>query len=208
MNTDSVQTRTELVLFDMDGVLVLSEPLHYQSWFYLAEEIGFSMQDFMSFEESIGISENDVSRQLVETHKLDITPEEVVKRKRYYFMKQAQENGIQTPDGLTEFIDYCKNRYRLGLVSSSSRESVEAVIRICGLEKYFELLVTGDDVQNHKPAPDPYQLALSIAGVSADKAVAIEDSANGINSAKSAGIEVLVFKTNFNDLMNYDEFNL
>lgn len=185
----------------MDGVLVLSEPLHYRAWFVLAEEFGFAMDGFMSFEESVGISDVIVSAGLVRERCPSISAQVLLDRKRAIFLELLERCGIEAPAGRAEFIELCRANRRLALVSSSSRRSVDAVLKASGLEGIFDFCVTGDDIKQPKPSPEPYLRALDIAGAFPDEALAIEDSPNGIASAKAAGLSVLVLKTDFNDLL-------
>lgn len=82
-------------------------------------------------------------------------------------------------------------RLRLGLVTSASRRSVTAVLAAHGLEDLFDVVVTGEDVANPKPAPDAYALAMAGLGVAPDQCLAFEDSDIGAESARRAGIAVL-----------------
>ncbi len=79
--------------------------------------------------------------------------------------------------------------YRLGLVTSSDRSDVEPVLRVSGIYEKFDATVFGDDVANHKPAPDPYLLVAHKLGVKSG--VAFEDSVPGIESARAAGFKVV-----------------
>jgi HAD superfamily hydrolase (TIGR01509 family) len=79
--------------------------------------------------------------------------------------------------------------YRLALVSASSRSELEPLLERAGMRAYFDALVCAEDVERTKPAPDPYLLAVRLLGVT--KALAVEDSASGIESARAAGLDVL-----------------
>jgi HAD superfamily hydrolase (TIGR01509 family) len=82
-----------------------------------------------------------------------------------------------------------RNAYKLAIVTSSGRREVEPILEAAGLLPSLDTVVYGDDVKNHKPAPDPYRLAVKRLGIT--RALVIEDSFAGIASARSAGLDVL-----------------
>lgn len=188
---------TKIVLFDMDGVLALSEPVHYEAWRLLADELGFVIEEFITYEQGIGVSDELLARRAVNERKLSATPAAILARKEELFLQLLRKQRIESPTGCQKFVEACRSSYRIALVSSSSRPSVDGVLESAGLKNLFEFYITGSDVQNHKPAPDPYLLALQRAGVAAAEAVAIEDSGSGIAAAQAAGICVYALESDF-----------
>jgi HAD superfamily hydrolase (TIGR01509 family) len=92
-------------------------------------------------------------------------------------------------DGVAEFFRQLSGQYKLGVVSSSSHAEIEPYLEAAGIRRYLGTVVGGDDVKRHKPAPDPYVLAGQRLGV--HRALAVEDSPPGIESARAAGFAAL-----------------
>lgn len=107
-------------------------------------------------------------------------------------VRQQEENEVITTPGLKEFLDLLKEEEKkLAVVTSSSREQLEFLLKFLDLDAYFDVTVARDDVKETKPSPEPYLKALELLGVGAEEAIAFEDSVTGITSAKDAGIFVV-----------------
>lgn len=109
-------------------------------------------------------------------------------RKQQLFQERMAEAPPFVP-GLAEFIRDLAMRYKLGVVSSSGRGEIEPLLEKAGILGHFDTLVCGDDVQRHKPAPDPYLLAAERLGIR--RALVVEDSIPGMESARAAGFEAV-----------------
>jgi HAD superfamily hydrolase (TIGR01509 family) len=91
--------------------------------------------------------------------------------------------------GVAEFLRELSAQYKLGVVSSSSHAEIEPFLEAAGIRQYLGTVVGGDDVKRHKPAPEPYMLAGQRLGI--DRALAVEDSTPGMQSALAAGFAVV-----------------
>lgn len=180
----------EAILFDFDGVLVDSEPIHYDCWCEVLSPFGISL-DWPTYHSTfIGVSDRTMLNVLAPLARQPVTPEELY---ALYPDKKAlfREKMLAAPplsSGLAELLPALAG-FRLGLVTSSGRSEVHPVLEACGLLPHFEVAVFGDDVREHKPAPEPYRKAASLLGV--QRALVVEDSEAGVASGKAAGFEVL-----------------
>ena len=191
----------KVILFDMDGVLVFSEPLHFIAWSCLYQSINGQCPSFFKQEAYSGVSDDFIAFELVRKLGLTDLPETLLAKKQRIFLHMLNFSELETPLGRNRFLEECRDRYQIALVSSSSKREVEAILRREKLGGIFNAVITGDDVSSHKPSPEPYLLVLEKLGIAPEEAVAIEDSASGIAAAEGAGIRVIPFNGSFEDIL-------
>lgn len=181
----------DAILFDFDGVLADTEPLHYACWRDILKPFGIHLDWGFYQRQCIGISDRLMIRTLAAERTPPIPFEEIwpeYERKQIMFRERLELN----PPFLAETVDMVRmlsQNYKLAVVSSSGRTEVEPPLERAGFRSCFQTLVCGREVPNLKPAPDPYLKAAEILG--ARRPLVIEDSEAGIASARAAGFEVL-----------------
>lgn len=181
----------KVVLFDFDGVLVDSEECHAtaaQQYMKNAFKIMVPLGELVQLTGLTGLEK--VGRLLDKygiKHKLnDIKVEKI----RYIYLQLSQE--LKPKKGIKELLDNLKIRgHKLGVVSSMFRADIEKFLKKNRLDTYFDLIVGYEDVKNKKPHPEPYLTAIKKFG-ERNTYFAIEDSSNGVKSAKSAGIKHII----------------
>jgi HAD superfamily hydrolase (TIGR01509 family) len=177
---------TEAVVFDLDGVIVDSEQVWDGVREELAEERGGDWHAGAQ-RDMMGMSSPEWSRYMHDRIGLRESPEEinriVVER-----MLQRYEAGPPFIPGALDAVHRIALGFTLGLASSSNRELIDAVLLAGGLTHLFHATVSSEEVARGKPAPDVYLEAAQRLGVDPAACVAIEDSHNGIRSAKAAGM--------------------
>ena len=182
--------RYEGILFDFDGVLVDSEPVHYECWKEILKGFDIPLDWETYREHGIGVSDRDLMSLLCERagkpHQVDRLIAEYP-RKKELFLRRMLAGQAFTNDVL-ELLPQL-NAYRLAVVTSSGQREVEPILQQAGVHGFFSALVYGGDVKRLKPAPDPYLLALQKLGVRS--ALVVEDSDAGEASARAAGLDVL-----------------
>lgn len=179
-------TRIQSLLFDFDGVLLDSEPVHFSCW---QQALGVKLDWDRYARECIGISERATVETIARWERAD--PDLLWQQyslKQILFQQVMCENPPFAP-GLADFIAALAQRFRLAVVTSSSRTEIEPLLVRAGIRPYFGALVCAEDVAHHKPAPDAYLLAARLLGV--ETALVIEDSDSGMESARRAGFEAL-----------------
>lgn len=181
----------DAILFDFDGVLADTEPVHFACWREVLAGFGIDL-DWASFRhEFVGVSDWAMLERLGAARKPPISAEELwpsYARKRELFrMRIEAEPPFQQPT-----IDLLRNlhgAYKLAVVSSSHREEIEPPLTRAGITPLLKALVCGNEVQRLKPDPEPYLRAAELLGAS--KPLVIEDSDPGVASGRAAGFEVL-----------------
>ena len=179
----------EAVVFDLDGVIVDSEHVWDEVRQRLAEERGARWHDQAS-RDMMGMSSLEWSRYMHDVIGLAEPPEqinaEVVRR-----LVAVYREELPLLPGAVEAVEALAARWPLGLASSSNRELIDLVLRVSGLERWFAATVSSEEVARGKPAPDVYLEAARRLDVPAERCAAVEDSENGILSAKAAGMRVV-----------------
>jgi HAD superfamily hydrolase (TIGR01509 family) len=179
----------DAVVFDMDGVLIESEEI----WdavreTYVRERGGRYDEEIQRA--MMGMSSREWSQYLHDTAGLAESPDtinaDVVQR-----MLAAYRQHLPLLDGAVEAVHRLAARYPLAVASSSNRPIIDTVLEVSGLAGFFQATVSSEEVARGKPAPDVYLEAARRLGVAPERCAAIEDSHNGIRSAKAAGMLVV-----------------
>jgi beta-phosphoglucomutase len=178
------------IFFDFDGVLVDSEPLHWETWSNVLGPKGIQVcfEDYRR--RFIGVSNRAMVRELCRDAGYPFDPEEF---QLWYAEKRAlyAQRDLRVPDELAGLIRDGLTGYRLGVVSSSRRSEVEPYLIRAGVRERLEILVCAEDAAELKPSPEPYRKAAALADLPAPECLAVEDSDAGEQSAAGAGMRVL-----------------
>ena len=177
------------VVFDMDGLLIDSEQVWDEVREALAGEQGGRWSD-RAQRDMMGMSSPEWSRYMHEAVGLPEPPEEI---NREVVRRMLARYSEQLPliDGAVDAVKRLAARWPLGLASSSNRELIDQVLELSGLAPSFNVTVSSEEVERGKPAPDVYLEAAHRLGVEPSHSAGIEDSANGIRSAHTAGMHVV-----------------
>ena len=194
------------VFFDLDGVIIDSEPIHAKAKKLTLDRYEISYPDSI-FDDFIGKTDESFFRYV--TEKLETkgySLELLLQKKNDLFIELLPE--MKLVDGFLPFFQTVKNReIQIALVSSTSTYTFGLIDKYFNIAHLFDLLVTEKDTVNHKPHPEPYIKALETLPASIESTIVIEDSPNGILSAKQAGCKVFALTTSFKaeDLVEADE---
>lgn len=181
-------------LFDMDGVLIDSEPEYWKVEKKLGEEAGF---DYTEEEKKkyVGNGMFYTWTELKKKHGFKKDVSEIIKEETV-LMRSYYEKGSLVPfEDMTGLLKEFSYAGVMTAVATSSAETIaRMVIKRLGIGKYVNALVTGDMVEKTKPEPDIFLLAAKLLGAAPEECVVIEDSRNGIAAAKTAGMRAVGFK--------------
>ena len=180
------------VIFDMDGVLFDTERLVGKVWNQIAAEEGIKEMDIV-LNNCIGRSYEDTRLVFREHYGEAFDFDGFRTKARQLFFENIKAHGLPIKTGVNELLAYLKEKgYQIGLASSTNKEGVLSHLREANIEAYFEVIVGGDMVKHSKPNPEIYEMACRLLGVKPSEAICIEDSHNGIRSASSAGLKVIM----------------
>ncbi len=184
--------RYDAVLFDFDGVLADTEPLHWRCWQEILRPFSIDLT-WETFEtEFVGKSDRDLVGRLAAQRDPPVPFDELwaeYPRKKELFRERILVELPFLPETLALVAELSHAGCKLALVSSSARSEIEPALTAVNIHQYFEVLVCGKEVEHLKPAPDPYLKAVELLG--SKRPLAIEDSIPGIASATAAGCAVL-----------------
>lgn len=187
--------RIEAVIFDMDGVLVDSEPLHREIGHRMLAELGITATRDV-FNRFTGITTRSMMRTLVDEYKLNLDPELLTRQYNSQFLEGIKtSHGLKLFKGVEAVLSELKSQgVPIALASSSTRQCIEEILKRFGISKYFNVIVSGDDVINSKPHPEIFLLAAERLYANPNVCAVIEDSTNGVTAALSAGMYCIGFK--------------
>lgn len=185
----------------MDGVLVPTEPLRDKAHVETVRSLGGNVPETFYLEVGGAGRPHEVVRAMFMSEGGIIkVPEEDYARIFQSVFRQLLSGILPNPGVLGALSVLQMRGWMQAVVSSSSLEEVNFILQEFRLNRFgfFDTIVTGDDVQRKKPAPDAYHLALCRLGIEPQDAVAIEDSVSGIRSALAAGVRVIAFRHGYN----------
>jgi len=177
------------VLFDMDGVIIDTEPLHQKAYYYMFADVNIKVSDTL-YQSFTGQSTLDICKKLVEYFNLSETPELLVKLKRQHFKTLFDtDQDLQLVDGVLELIkNYHQHGLNLVVASSASMPNINRVFERFNLNPYFSGKFSGADLKASKPHPEIFLKAQQYTGCLKKDCMVIEDSTNGVIAANRAGI--------------------
>ncbi len=183
------------VIFDMDGVIVDSEPLHKQAYQKMFTDYQLTVSESL-YESFTGQATLPICERLCEHFSLAVPPEELVAAKRKYFKALFEsDNGLSLIEGVLDRIqEYHQKGITLILASSASMPTINSVFKRFDLDPYFKAKFSGADLVASKPHPEIFIKAAAASGYSKAECMVIEDSTNGIKAAHSAGIFCVAFQ--------------
>jgi len=194
------------VIFDMDGVIINSEPMHQKAYRMMFEKFNLNVSEqlYTSF---TGMATLPICEKLCEVFALDHSPQVLVDSKRYFF-KQLFENGeeLKLIDGVLELIQhYHQLKITLILASSASMANINMTFQKFNLDPYFKAKISGAELKASKPHPEIFEKAVTLSGVSKEACFVIEDATNGIIAAKAAGLFCVAFDGGHSQHQNYTQ---
>jgi HAD superfamily hydrolase (TIGR01509 family) len=180
------------LIFDCDGLLVDSEELSFEARSQAAARFGHQLreEDFLYF----WFDGNGGTGAFCQKYTLPLEEFQEIKRTIYDEFIQSR---LKLCPGVQAFLDAMKDRYALALCSNSSKRDLEKILDRFSLRKYFEVVVSGNDLHHGKPDPEGFLLAAKKTGVEPSEALIFENSHIGLAAANAAGIKCIIIPDKF-----------
>ncbi|MBD5137630.1 MAG: HAD family phosphatase [Lachnospiraceae bacterium] len=176
------------IIFDMDGVLIDSEPVHFEANKKIMKGFGHDLE-YEYYKQFIGSTLTHMWQVLKEDYGIEDEIESLNKMSEQGSKDIIGKDGYIKIPGACELVEmFRKNKLRLAVASSSAPDIIDNVVSSLGIKQYFDILVSGMNVAHPKPAPDIFLNAAELLEVDSSECMVIEDSANGVNAARSAGM--------------------
>jgi beta-phosphoglucomutase len=186
---------TEAVVFDMDGVLIDSGAHHRAAWRALLEELGEEPPHPEHWRLTIGRPSEEAVPLLLGRRMSEYEARRLARRKRDLYVDLAR-GGIVTVPGVSRFVaDLAGRKIPRAVGTSASGFDVDRLLAGAGLRRYFDVIVTADDVTYGKPDPEVYLLAAARMRMTPERCLVFEDSLVGVEAARSAGMRAIGITT-------------
>lgn len=174
------------ILYDLDGTIVNTDPLHYQVWQQLLRDVGIEIDEEFYLARMSGRLNPAIVQELLP----ELSPEAV---EQFSELKEARFRELATEltplPGLLNAIAWAEARgLKQAVVTNAPRENAYHMLRVLNLQERFDRVVISEDIGVAKPDPGPYQYILNHFGLTPEQALAFEDSPSGIRAAVGAGI--------------------
>ena len=182
------------VVFDLDGVILDSEPVHHAAINEICAPYGEALTD-AEYEKLIGRTDIVVTSYLKERYSFPFSVEDFISRYNAKLVQSLQEKKTPRVAGVRDFVIRLQKEGKLlAIASSSSKKNIEASLACAELSEYFPVRCSGEDVKKGKPEPDIYLLAAERLGCRPEECAGIEDSDTGLLAVKRAGFLSVGYK--------------
>ena len=182
------------VIFDLDGVLIDSEPLHCRADRQLLKELGTDAPE-KYFDRFAGWTDTVMWEAIKTDYHIERSIGEIKELQIPIKLQLLQESGLRAIHGIVELLEEIKAlNIPVAIASSSSRLFIEAVVKKIEIGQYFEIIVSGEDVAKSKPEPDIFLKAAGLLNISPSECLVVEDSKSGTIAAKKAGMKCIGYQ--------------
>ena len=181
------------IVFDFDGVLADSEPLHLRSYQQVLSTLGVTLTRDEYYADYLGYDDQGVFTNLAAAHGFALDPrrlELLIAEKGRVYDAIVASGDVLYP-GAAACVAQLAAGFPLGIASGALRREIEAILRGASIDHHFRFIVASGDTPQSKPAPDPYRRAAELHGHAPQECLAIEDSRWGIESARAAGLRCI-----------------
>lgn len=184
------------VIFDMDGVIVDSEPRHERAFLKLFEEIGYGDTHGVTFPDYYGKSDKVVFEDFIAKHSPPHAIDELLDRRLAHLIDILEEEKPVFV-GLPEILEKARQRWPLAIASGSLHTVIDVVLAMKNLRQHFSAIVSSQDVPRGKPHPDIFLHTAKLLKIAPEDCVVIEDSDSGVTAANAAGMQSIAITNSF-----------
>jgi len=185
-----VRSAIQAVVFDFDGVLADSEPLHLAAYQRLIEPRGIHLDERTYCERYLGYDDEGALRRMADDNGLRLEDEEIerlIVEKGHVFEALVGSRDVLYR-GAADCVRRLSAAWPVGIASGAERGDIDLILRGARLEDLFRFIVAAGDTERSKPAPDPYLRAVERLRLAPERCLVIEDSERGLRAAKAAGL--------------------
>ena len=185
------------VIFDMDGVLADTGPIHFESWVKIAKEIGVKFTRDL-FEQTFGQQSPTITRKLVGSEIDETLILQWSNLKESYYREMVKDKLEPLPGVINIINDLKSEGFKLAIGSSAPSENVELLLTTLKIKDFFDVIITAAEVKKGKPEPDVFLVAANFLNINPQNCVVIEDAPVGIQAANNAGMKSIALITTHN----------
>lgn len=185
------------VLFDMDGLMIDSEPLHLMAFNRILDKYGKNLTEEENTKRYIGVSDIDAAKDMVVRFDLPISAKRLTKDKQEEYRKLFRTQLVAQPSLIELLNDLKKNSYKTAIASSSTLEEIRMVVEGLKMSSLIDMICSAEEVENGKPAPDVYLLAAKRLNVDSSECLVLEDTPKGVQAGKAAGMNIFAVPSQY-----------
>lgn len=186
------------LIFDLDGVIVDSEPLQFEAGQVLFDAYGVKIKIEDRVMDFVGKTDKEIiSAVLKELGREELNVEKLTEERTKIYLELAKEKLLPVKGAIECVKEYSCNFKKLAITTSSNIEILDLVLDKFGIRNYFQALISANDIAYSKPHPDPYLKTIAKLECLPEECVVIEDTVVGIASAKAAGAKVIGVTTTY-----------
>lgn len=193
----------QAVIFDLDGLMVDTEPLHYKAYANVLGDLGvsYSVEDNAQY---LGMQDSDQSKDMIQRYGLSVAVEELVRRKAEVYKGLLGE--IKPRPGLSEVLHYLQGEgYRKAIASGSALVEIQTIAKALKVEPFFDGYFSSEQVEHGKPAPDLFLYAAENINTPPSNCLVLEDTPKGIEAAVRAGMSCYAIPSNETKGMDFQK---
>ena len=184
------------IIFDMNGVIIDDEPLHEAAIKEVCSLRGITFSSEEYKKQYMGVSDERCFQIIIQKYNLtNVTIKELLTKKTIIYKQLLTSNFKEVP-GVIKVIQTLSEKFNLALASSATLEEIIMILNHLNIKHFFKIIVSAEDVTHCKPNPEPYLLVAQKLNILPEHCLVIEDSVNGICSAKNAGMKCIAITTN------------
>lgn len=177
------------IIFDMDGLMVDSEPFHYKAFAEVLQTYDQKLTEKEHSDSYVGVTDIESARMMIAHYNLSVPLEELVKQKQAKY-KMLIANNIKPKQGLLKLLRQLQESgYKKAIASNSVLDEIKIMINTLHIQQYIDIYCSAQEVKFGKPAPDLYLLTSKKLEVDPEECLVLEDSPSGIKAAKAAGMK-------------------
>ncbi len=182
-----VDKNSKGLIFDLDGTLADSMPIHLKAWTLTAAENGFDYTE-KQFLETAGMPTHKIVLVINKQLGLNLDPQKFSRRKEEIFLENINDLKLIQP--VADIVKEYHNRLPMSIGTGGKKEIAKLTLEILGFDKYFDIIVSAEDVENHKPNPDTFLRCAELMNIEPQFCQVFEDGEMGLTAAGAAGMIV------------------
>lgn len=191
------------VIFDFDGVVVKSEPLHYRAFSETLRPLGITIKRSRWYKEFSGTGSRSIISRLFDEFGVHADVEEYMQRRKRLYAAYVKQGKLKPTKGLRRFLTKLKTQdIKTAIASSGHNSNIELVLSTIGLEDRFDVIVGSEDAKRSKPDPEIFLVAAKKLETRPEECVVIEDSIPGTEAACRAGMSLVCFDSPARNALN------
>jgi beta-phosphoglucomutase family hydrolase len=187
MSYPKIDPRAKAIIFDLDGTLADSIPTHMQCWHETCKTFNYKFDETIMFEMT-GMPTRIFAEYIIKDSGCSLSVEDIMKMKQSHFHQLVQ--NIKPVAKVAQFAIENYGKIPMSIGTGGSRKSSTLILKAIDMEKYFPIMVTADDVTNHKPNPDTFLRCAELMGIEPEFCQVFEDGGPGMKAARAAGMIV------------------